>query len=83
MSIPSSVIGEIFISPALARAYAREHDLAYDTELARYVVHGLLHWLGHDDKTAAQQRKMRALEDSLLVSPQSPITKSQSPNNHQ
>jgi probable rRNA maturation factor len=60
------VVGEILIAPRLARTYAREHDLAYDAELSRYVVHGLLHWLGHDDATLAQQRRMRAAENKLL-----------------
>ena len=63
---PEPIVGEIFIAPALARAYARRHGLSYDDELARYVVHGLLHWLGHDDATPTQRRKMRALEDALL-----------------
>ena len=62
----AGIVGEIFIAPALARAYARRHGLAYDEELARYVVHGLLHWLGHDDATPTQRRKMRAMEDALL-----------------
>jgi probable rRNA maturation factor len=73
-------VGEIFVAPALARAYAASNRLPYEEELSRYVVHGILHWLGHDDATPAQRRKMRALEDSLLASPKSPMTKLQSPN---
>ena len=61
------IVGEILIAPAAARAYANAHGLRYRDELARYVIHGLLHWLGHDDRTATQQRKMRALEDQLLA----------------
>ena len=59
-------VGEILIAPDQAHAYAKQHGLSYGEELSRYVVHGLLHWLGHDDRTLAQQRKMRALEDKLL-----------------
>ena len=62
------VAGDILIAPAAARAYARQHGIPYAEELSRYVVHGLLHWLGHEDRTPAQQRKMRALEDRLLAS---------------
>ena len=62
-----STIGEILIAPSAAHRYANAHRLPYREELARYVVHGLLHWLGHDDRTAAQQRKMRALENHLLI----------------
>ena len=61
------VIGEVIVAPAAARRYARTHDVSYRDELARYVVHGLLHWVGHEDGTPAQQRKMRKLEDELLT----------------
>jgi probable rRNA maturation factor len=61
------VIGEILVAPEAAQRYARRHRLSYRDELARYVVHGLLHWCGHDDRTAAQQQKMRAVEDKLLA----------------
>ena len=60
------IVGEILIAPSVARAYAKAHDIPYEKELARYVVHGLLHWKGHDDATPAQQRRMRHLEDRLL-----------------
>ena len=60
-------VGEILVAPAAARAYATQHGISYAEELSRYVVHGLLHWLGHDDRTIAQQRDMRAREDRLLA----------------
>ena len=59
--------GEILIAPAAASSYAKHHGIPYRQELHRYVVHGLLHWLGHDDRTPEAQRFMRALEDRLLV----------------
>ena len=61
------IIGDILIAPAAARAYAKAHGLAYEEELCRYVVHGLLHWMGHEDATPAQRRAMRALENHLLM----------------
>ena len=60
------VIGEILIAPAAAQAYAKRHRLSYAEELSRYVVHGLLHWVGYEDRTAVQRRRMRAREDRLL-----------------
>ncbi|MBI3321782.1 MAG: rRNA maturation RNase YbeY [Candidatus Omnitrophica bacterium] len=62
-------VGEILIAPRSAHTYARRHSLSYSDELARYVVHGLLHWAGHEDRTTTQQRRMRALEDWLLRLP--------------
>jgi len=60
-------VGEILIAPARARVYARAHGLTYQRELARYVVHGLLHWMGHEDRTRREQTAMRAREDRLLA----------------
>jgi len=73
------IAGEILIAPAAARLYAKQHRVSYRRELARYVIHGLLHWLGHEDQTprpfdsgpglgrgAPQQRRIRALENRLL-----------------
>lgn len=59
--------GDIVVAPLEARRYAKRHQLSYEQELGRYVVHGLLHWLGYDDRTQAQQRSMRAREDRLLA----------------
>jgi rRNA maturation RNase YbeY len=36
-------------------------------ELRRVMVHGLLHLLGHSDKTKANKEAMRALEDKYLA----------------
>ena len=60
------IVGEILIAPRAARTYAKRHGIAYAEELSRYVVHGILHWLGYDDRTLAQQRQMRSREDRLL-----------------
>lgn len=60
------IVGEVLIAPSAARRYAREHRLDYAQEVSRYVIHGILHWLGHEDHTARQQRTMRDLEDRLL-----------------
>ena len=79
------LVGDILIAPAVARTYAKEHGIPYQEELSRYVVHGLLHWVGHEDKTPAQQKRMRVLEDQLLrhCGMKSPNTKFQTSNNHQ
>jgi len=61
------VAGDILIAPLAARRYAKTHGLAYRDEMARYVVHGILHWTGRDDRTAAQRRTMRRMEDELLA----------------
>jgi probable rRNA maturation factor len=53
------VIGDIYIAPDVARANARRHAAGVREELARLVVHGILHVLGYD----------HADDDSRLASP--------------
>ncbi len=40
------LLGEVYISRGRARAQAREYGVTYESELRRYVLHGLLHLLG-------------------------------------
>ncbi|HXD49917.1 MAG TPA: rRNA maturation RNase YbeY [Gemmatimonadaceae bacterium] len=42
------VIGDIYIAPDVARANARSRGVGVRNELARLVVHGVLHVLGYD-----------------------------------
>ena len=42
------VIGDIYIAPVVARENARANGVGVREELARLVVHGVLHVLGHD-----------------------------------
>jgi probable rRNA maturation factor len=42
------VVGDIYISPEIARENARRYGSGIRMELARLVVHGTLHVLGHD-----------------------------------
>lgn len=58
--------GEIFICPAVAVENAKRHRDPLMVELARYLIHGLLHMNGHDDKVPAAKRKMKREEDRLL-----------------
>lgn len=47
------VVGDVYIAPAVAREHAREHGVGVREEIARLVVHGTLHVLGHDHPTDA------------------------------
>ncbi len=42
------VVGDIYICPDVAREHAAERGVGSREELARLVVHGVLHILGHD-----------------------------------
>ncbi|MSU59061.1 MAG: rRNA maturation RNase YbeY [Pedosphaera sp.] len=58
--------GEIFICLDDAIAQARQFRATWQAELVRYVVHGVLHLLGHDDLKAAARRKMKREENRLV-----------------
>jgi probable rRNA maturation factor len=63
---PSIVHGEIFISVEDAIAQAREFKTTWPCEVARYVVHGVLHLLGFDDLEPTARKKMKAAENRLV-----------------
>jgi probable rRNA maturation factor len=67
---PTDVItfqhGEIFISVPTAKRQAREFGTSTLAEIELYIVHGLLHLSGFDDRTPAATRQMRAAEARVL-----------------
>jgi len=67
---PTDVItfqhGEIFISADTARRNARRFGNPLNRELRLYIVHGLLHLHGFDDRDPASTSKMRAAEKKIL-----------------
>jgi probable rRNA maturation factor len=58
--------GEIFICVDEAVWQARKFRTSWQSEIARYLVHGVLHLLGHDDSRAGDRRKMKRAENRLL-----------------
>ena len=58
--------GEIVICLADAVAQAREFQTTWQSELARYLVHGVLHLRGYDDLSPATRRKMKREENRLV-----------------
>lgn len=69
LSDPSAkkLAGEIVlgVEVALRQAEERGHDV--QVELALYVIHGLLHLCGYDDRTPAKSREMRQRERHHLL----------------
>ena len=43
------LVGEIFVCVDEALIQARQFRTSWQSELVRYIVHGVLHLLGHDD----------------------------------
>jgi probable rRNA maturation factor len=58
--------GEIFISVDTARRHARAFGNSLLCELKLYIVHGLLHLHGFDDRTPSKVHKMKATQEKIL-----------------
>ena len=58
--------GDLFISIDSVRENASFYGAEFPTELRRVMVHGLLHLIGYDDHTPADQKEMRSKEDYYL-----------------
>ena len=69
---PTDVItfqhGEIVVSAETAKRHARQFGTTVGYELRLYLVHGLLHLHGFDDKTAAGAAEMKRVQERLVRS---------------
>jgi probable rRNA maturation factor len=63
---PTTLHGELFICVDEAILQAREFKTNWQSEIVRYVVHGVLHLLGHDDLKPDLRRKMKREENRLV-----------------
>src|SRR5438093_11352759 len=58
--------GEIFISVETAKRHARIFDNPLVRELQLYIVHGLLHLHGFGDRTPAEARRMKNVQEKIV-----------------
>jgi probable rRNA maturation factor len=58
--------GEIFISVETAKRHARAFGNSLLRELQLYIVHGLLHLQGFDDRTQSGARRMEKMQAKIL-----------------
>jgi rRNA maturation RNase YbeY len=63
---PGQLHGEIFVCLDEAVSQARLFRTTWQSELVRYVVHGVLHLLGYDDTASRSRQKMKEAEDALV-----------------
>jgi probable rRNA maturation factor len=71
LSAPTDVItfqhGEIVLSVDTAERQAAEHGTSLAGELKLYLLHGLLHLRGYDDRTPDARRTMMAVQARLFA----------------
>lgn len=61
------LLGDVVISLETAQRQAREHDRTLWEEVTMLLAHGLLHLVGFDHRTAAEERRMNARADMLVA----------------
>jgi len=58
--------GEIFICVDEAVAQAPNFGVKWQQEVIRYLLHGVLHSIGYDDRTTRARKRMKAEENKLV-----------------
>jgi probable rRNA maturation factor len=61
-----AISGEIFISIDRVKENAKKFKEPFSRELARIIIHGVLHLCGYGDKKPADKKIMRKKEDEAL-----------------
>ena len=61
-----SQAGDVVLSVEMARSIARRLGIPFKEEIARYLVHGVLHLLGYQDKRKRDKIKMRRRQELIL-----------------
>ncbi len=62
-----TINGDIIISLDTVRSNAEQLGKAYEEELHRVIIHGVLHLCGIDDKGPGERERMEAAEDAALA----------------
>jgi len=60
------VWGEVYVSIERAKEQALIYNVSFNEELARLIIHGVLHLLGYDDRDESSKKEMKAKEDYYL-----------------
>ena len=63
---PTLLHGELIICPAVASEHAAQYQVTVGHEIARNIIHGVLHLLGYDDKKSTARKIMKREENRLL-----------------
>lgn len=60
------VSGDIFISIERVKDNAKDHDVDFEAELLRVMIHGIMHYCGYKDKTPEDAKLMRSMEEKYM-----------------
>ena len=63
---PAGIRGEIFICVSEAERQAKLFGTDWQSEVVRYIIHGILHLAGYDDLHPVARKKMKHQENRLM-----------------
>jgi probable rRNA maturation factor len=66
-TVGNEINGDMFISIERVKDNAIDFNVAFEEELKRVLVHGILHYAGYKDKSEADELLMRSKEDEKLA----------------
>ena len=58
--------GDLLVCVPEAVRQAKRFRVTWQSEVVRYIVHGILHLRGYDDHSASDRRKMKEMENRIL-----------------
>ena len=67
MGKKDTISGDLFISLDTVRSNAEQQGTAYEEELHRVIIHGILHLCGINDKGPGEREVMEAAENKALA----------------
>ena len=65
-SVGKELHGDIYISVERVEDNAKDFDVSFEDEVARVMIHGILHYCGYKDKSEDDAKLMRSKEDYYL-----------------
>lgn len=65
-SVGKELHGEIYISVDRVKENASDFKVSFNDEIARVIIHGILHYCGYKDKSDSDAKLMRSKEDYYL-----------------
>jgi probable rRNA maturation factor len=66
-SLGKLISGDIFISVERVKDNSLDYNVAFEEELHRVMIHGILHFLGFKDKNPEDEKVMRNEENNALL----------------
>ena len=65
-SVGKELHGDVYISVERVEDNAKDFDVSFEDELARVMIHGILHYCGYKDKSDEDAKLMRTKENYYL-----------------